>query len=98
MLEPLTGDDANRAITVNLRDCVQEPIVGGNLTRVTANVPLGDRVWERITRVLVNMMSDDERPLILPTTTANVLRIRFSANVQNIDRFEVEINPPPLEL
>ncbi|MCL2370644.1 MAG: hypothetical protein FWC80_05405 [Firmicutes bacterium] len=89
VLEGVTDpQEIGRVITVRIRDC----IVRGNT--IEANVPL-NRVWERIVGVRVYMdgkNSDEIR--ILPTSTANILRIEFTAdNIESNTRFDVRINP-----
>jgi len=90
VLEPDTEE--NRSIRVNLSDC---EITGtGAVRTVTARVPLGNRVWERIHRVRVEI--DTNLDLITPTmlsnTSNNMLWIRFSANINNTIDFRVHIN------
>ena len=89
MLEKVAEDDAAEPIRVRLRDCTIKNI-GNNLSKITADVPL-DRVWERIESVRVYMTTNAE-PTILPTSTANILRIRFNAHIGEHTRFLVYVN------
>ena len=91
VLELANEEDASKSIRVRLRDCVIE----GNI--ITANVPLGGRVWERIERVRVAFEGrpniDLLRSNILDNSSANILRIRFAEiNTAGNNRFEVYIN------
>jgi len=88
ILERVLDGDATKAITVRRRDCA----INGNT--ITANVNL-DRVWERIVGVRVTMNNNppNENVTVLRNTTANILRIKFDANIGDNTEFSVLINP-----